>query len=213
MPDSHGIYTDRGTLVAIRKGDQTLPFQRIGDTYIATEPSGNTIVWTPDQSGDIESSSANYPAQTDPFPNTTISFPSDIGVDNSTSYPVYDDADSGIYGYPADSGVGDLGAVFNSTPRPLISRIEGNPKLVKEAEITGRSHQDSIDKLTAQLQNGNLNPGIGTKPIGHGLSEARARDGARVYFRVTSNGIEILGKSDKSNQQKVINEVIKTFGR
>ncbi|MDH2433499.1 S-type pyocin domain-containing protein [Pokkaliibacter sp. MBI-7] len=113
MPNGQGIYVDQGIPVAIRKGDKVLPFQRVGNTYIATEPSGNTIVWTPDQSGEIGSSSTRYPAQTDPFPSSTISFPSDIGANSSTSYPIYDDADSGIYGYPADSGVGDLGAVYN----------------------------------------------------------------------------------------------------
>ena len=94
----------------------------------------------------------------------------------------------------------------------LKSRVKENPRLVREAEVAGKSHQASIDKLTDQLNKGNLNPGIGTKPIGKGLSEARSRDGARVFFRATTNGIEILGKSNKANQQKVINEVLKTFG-
>ena len=71
----------------------------------------------------------------------------------------------------------------------------------------------SLDNLTAQLARGNLNPGIGTKPIGKGLSEACARDGARVYFRQTRDGtIEILGKSNKANQQSVIDEVLRVFG-
>ncbi len=95
----------------------------------------------------------------------------------------------------------------------LNSRIKESDRLVKEAEITGRSHQSSIDRLTEQLAAGNTNPGIGTKPIGHGISEARSRDGARVYFRQTSEGIEILGKSTKANQQKVIDEVLRVFGR
>lgn len=85
--------------------------------------------------------------------------------------------------------------------------------MVKEAEITGRSHQSSIDRLTEQLAAGNTNPGIGKNPIGHGISEARSRDGARVYFRQTSEGIEILGKSTEVNQQKVIDEVLRVFGR
>ena len=78
--------------------------------------------------------------------------------------------------------------------------------------MAGKSHQAGIDKLTDQLNKGNLNPGIGTKPIGKGLSEARSRDGARVYFRETADGVEVLGKSNKANQQKVIKEVLKTFG-
>jgi putative component of toxin-antitoxin plasmid stabilization module len=73
--------------------------------------------------------------------------------------------------------------------------------------------QRSIDNLTAQLAKGNLNPGIGTRPIGRGISEARAADGARVYFRQTRDGmIEILGISSKANQQSVIKAVLKIFG-
>lgn len=98
------------------------------------------------------------------------------------------------------------------TSNNVTSRIKESPKLVKEAEVTGKSHQEGIDKLTAQLQQGNLNPGIGTKPIGKGLSEARGRDGSRVYFKTTNDGVEVLGKSNKSNQQKVIKEVLQTFG-
>ncbi len=96
---------------------------------------------------------------------------------------------------------------------PIVSRINESPKLVNGAEAAGKSAQDSIDRLTHQLSNGNLNPGIGTKPIGKGISEARARDGARVYFRQLQDGtIEILGKSTKDNQAKVIDEVLKLFG-
>ncbi|MWP47530.1 hypothetical protein GQ589_08780 [Gilliamella sp. Pas-s27] len=96
----------------------------------------------------------------------------------------------------------------------IHSRIKESNKLVKEAEITGKSHQSSIDHLTKQLSLNNKNSGIGTKPIGHGISEVRARDGARVHFReINDSIIVILGKSDKANQQTVINEVLKVFGR
>jgi putative component of toxin-antitoxin plasmid stabilization module len=101
----------------------------------------------------------------------------------------------------------DLGA------RKIVSRIKESSKLVRGAEAAGRSVQQSIDNLTEQLARGNLNPGIGTKPIGKGISEARARDGARVYFRAGPDGtIEILGKSTKANQQSVIDEVLRVFG-
>ncbi len=95
----------------------------------------------------------------------------------------------------------------------VSSRIKDSPKLIREAQRAGKSHQRSIDKLTSELSRGNRNPGIGTKPIGQGISEARARDGARVYFRNESNGgVEILGKSNKGNQQAVIDEVMRVFG-
>ncbi|MEN0068061.1 MAG: hypothetical protein AAGA48_38380 [Myxococcota bacterium] len=63
-----------------------------------------------------------------------------------------------------------------------------------------------------ELGKGNLNPGTGTRPIGKGISEARARDGARVYFRVVDGKVEVLGKSHKGNQPEVIKEVLKVFG-
>ncbi|MDH0864173.1 polymorphic toxin-type HINT domain-containing protein [Mitsuaria sp. GD03876] len=96
--------------------------------------------------------------------------------------------------------------------KAVSSRIKESPRLVKEADVAGKSHQESLDRLMEQLRKGNTNPGIGTKPIGSGLSEARARDGARVYFRETENGIEILGKSSKANQESVIKEVLRVFG-
>lgn len=56
-----------------------------------------------------------------------------------------------------------------------------------------------------------MNPGIGTEKI-EGLKnifEARAKDGARVYFRNKDGKIEILAISDKSNQNKVLKRLKK----
>ena len=90
------------------------------------------------------------------------------------------------------------------TPNSISSRIKDDPRLVKEAETAGRSHQRSIDALTDQLSKGNTNPGIGSKHLFGDVHEARSRDGARVYFRNSEDGIEIIGKSNKSNQDRVI---------
>jgi len=85
----------------------------------------------------------------------------------------------------------------------------------KEAEAAGRSQQKSLDILVDKLQRGHLNPGIGSEPIGKGISEARARDGARVYWRLSPDGktVEILGKSTKDNQDEVIKLVLEEFGK
>lgn len=65
--------------------------------------------------------------------------------------------------------------------------------------------QVSIDRLTAKLAAGNLNPGIGNRFLFNGIFEARARDGARVYFRTAGNNvIEILAKSTEDTQAQVI---------
>ncbi len=97
--------------------------------------------------------------------------------------------------------------------KPVVSRIKESAKLVKQAEKSGKNEkvQKGIDKLTSELKKGNLNPGKGSEPIGKGISEARHDDGARVYFRETKDSIEILGKSGKDNQPKVIEEVLSTF--
>ena len=83
------------------------------------------------------------------------------------------------------------------------STFKGNSKLSKEA-----------NGLIEQLTNGNMNPGIGSKSIKglSGVSEARSRGGARVYFRNTDEGVDILGYSNKNNQQQVINRLKEVYG-
>ena len=90
-----------------------------------------------------------------------------------------------------------------------LARIKESPRLVREAEKAGKSNQDGIDRLMEQIRQGNTNPGMGS----NGLSEARGRDGSRIHFRETSNGTKILGKSNKENQQSVVDKVRKAFGR
>jgi putative component of toxin-antitoxin plasmid stabilization module len=97
--------------------------------------------------------------------------------------------------------------------KKITSRIKESNKLIREAEKAGKSNQAGLDKLTAQLQAGNMNPGIGTKSIGHGIYEARGRDGARVYFKEENGVIEVLAKSNKANQQSVIDELYNLYGK
>ena len=87
----------------------------------------------------------------------------------------------------------------------IVSRIREDPRLVREAEEAGKSVQRSLDRLVEELSKGNRNPGIGTRHLFKGILEARARDGARVYFRIKPEEvIEILAKSSKVNQPRVI---------
>ena len=95
----------------------------------------------------------------------------------------------------------------------IVSKISNDSALIKHAELAGKSHQRSIDNLVLQISQGNLNPGIGTKHLFSDVFEARARDGARVYFSKKANVIEILGKSTKSNQEQVINNLRKTYSK
>lgn len=87
----------------------------------------------------------------------------------------------------------------------VVSRIARHPGLVRHASRLEGTIQRSIDHLTDQLAKGNLNPGIGTKHLFGDVFEARARDGARVYFRnAGENTLEVVGKSTKDNQDQVI---------
>jgi hypothetical protein len=62
------------------------------------------------------------------------------------------------------------------------------------------------------LASGNTNPGIGTKHLFNGVHEARARDGARLYFVVSGDDIVVVGKSTKSNQRRVIGILEELYG-
>lgn len=57
-----------------------------------------------------------------------------------------------------------------------------------------------------QLALGNDNPGIGNRRVKDlkNVSEARGRNEERVYFREKDGKLEILAKSNKQNQNKVI---------
>jgi hypothetical protein len=106
--------------------------------------------------------------------------------------------------------VSTLGALVHNV---CVSRIHESPGLVRQAEAAGRASQASIDRLTAQLAVGKFNPGIGTKTVFGNVLEARARDGARVYFRILTNGdAEILAKSTKANQVAVIAMLQSLYG-
>jgi RHS repeat-associated protein len=65
----------------------------------------------------------------------------------------------------------------------ITSAIGKDSILTKLAEESGASVQKSLDALVTQLAKGNLNPGIGTKHLVGDIFYARARDGARVFFK------------------------------
>jgi hypothetical protein len=104
----------------------------------------------------------------------------------------------------ATDGLGDLAEAGAGVATKIVSSIGKDTKLVKFAEEAGKSVQKGLDSLTDALSKGNTNPGIGTKGLGKGISYARARDGARVFFRQSGNQIEILAKASKANEPAVI---------
>ena len=90
----------------------------------------------------------------------------------------------------------------------IVYRIKENPALVREAERMGKDQaaQKDVNNLIEQLSLGNDNPGIGNRRVKglKNVSEARGRNEGRVYFREKDGKIEILAKSNKDNQNKVI---------
>lgn len=95
----------------------------------------------------------------------------------------------------------------------IIYRIKESPSLIRGAEISGRDHaaQKSMNHLIDQLSLGNSNPGIDTQHLFKGVYELRGKNRARVYYRKINGKIEILRKSVKHNQKKVINIFKKTM--
>ena len=90
----------------------------------------------------------------------------------------------------------------------IVYRINKNPALVREAQRMGKDQaaQKDVNNLIEQLSLGNDNPGIGNRRVKglKNVSEARGRNEGRVYFREKDGKIEILAKSNKDNQNKVI---------
>lgn len=90
----------------------------------------------------------------------------------------------------------------------IVYRIKENPALIREAERMGKDQAapKDVNNLIEQLSLGNDNPGIGNRRVKglKNVSEARGRNEGRVYFREKDGKIEILAKSNKDNQNKVI---------
>ena len=95
----------------------------------------------------------------------------------------------------------------------ISSSIGKHSGLTRHASRLSGAQQRAVDNLTSQLAAGNMNPGIGTKQLFNGVFEARARNGARVYFRHSPGNIEIVGKSTKANQSQVISILRGLYGQ
>ena len=96
------------------------------------------------------------------------------------------------------------------------SKIQDDSLLVREAEkaMKDRKIQEDADNLIQKYLHGNSNPGKGNKHLFNGVYELRGDSGARVYFRIKGGDtFEILGKSNKDNQDKVIERLQKLYGK
>ncbi|MEW1689323.1 polymorphic toxin-type HINT domain-containing protein [Streptomyces sp. NPDC091263] len=104
--------------------------------------------------------------------------------------------------------------VHNSTC--LTSAIHDDPLLVKAAKKAGKNEdaQADLDAMQKRLGEGNMNPGLGNGSLpGTGISYARSRNGARLFFRNTESGVQIVGKSSKANEDAVIARLKRIYGQ
>jgi RHS repeat-associated protein len=109
---------------------------------------------------------------------------------------------------------GMSGGALN-TVRSVVKNNKTILKLAKETFKGNLKLRQEANNLIKQLHLGNMNPGKGSRYVEglKGVYEARGNtEGARVYFRNTSDGVEIVGYSNKGNQTQVINELKKIYG-
>ncbi|MBQ4523013.1 MAG: hypothetical protein IJA10_08705 [Lachnospiraceae bacterium] len=71
--------------------------------------------------------------------------------------------------------------------------------------------QKEANHLINELLGGNTNPGLGTQNLFKDITYLRGRNGARIFYRTTNEGCEILAKANKANEQTVINILKKLY--
>ncbi|WP_254660742.1 hypothetical protein [Brevibacillus laterosporus] len=94
----------------------------------------------------------------------------------------------------------------------MKSRIDEDKVILKETEKAMKSPiiQREANNLVEKYLRG-LNPNKGSRPLFGNVHELRGEEGARVYYRMKGDTFEILGKSDKHNQQTVIDRLRKLY--
>ncbi|MFN8714196.1 MAG: RHS repeat domain-containing protein [Bacteroidota bacterium] len=93
----------------------------------------------------------------------------------------------------------------------LVKREKAIFKLAQETFEHNAALRKEANSLLSSVAKGNMNPGIRTKSLNSSISYLRGRNQSRIYFRNTKEGIEILAYSNKSNQQAVINQLLKIY--
>ncbi len=103
----------------------------------------------------------------------------------------------------------------NGVGKSVVSLVKNSPKLLKIARVLGqgKNWSNQVNSLISQLGKGNKNPGIGSKHLFGNVHELRPAEGARIYFRNNGLTTEILGYSNKENQQQVINVLKNIYGK
>lgn len=95
----------------------------------------------------------------------------------------------------------------NNAVKGVKSLILESKNLMKVASNFDKGNMltKEMNHLIEQFVQGNTKAGISPKHLFKDVWELRSRNGARVYYRMNDNEMEILGVSDKDTQKKVIN--------
>jgi serine/threonine protein phosphatase PrpC/tRNA A-37 threonylcarbamoyl transferase component Bud32 len=102
-----------------------------------------------------------------------------------------------------------------SQPIQVVSRIGDDSGLSRMAEEAGkdRTVQRDLNSLVNKFVAGNANPGLGSKALFGDVRYLRSDSGARVFYRITDNRVEILAKASKANQDRVIQRLQRLYGQ
>ena len=109
-----------------------------------------------------------------------------------------------------------LGVADDAAKAVIKSKVKEDSRLLKFARDTFEGNKrlrNEVNSVIAQMKKGNMNPGIDTRSIGAGLFESRTASGGRVYFRNAENQVQIVGYSNKGNQDKVIGHLKELYGK
>ncbi|WP_240957783.1 hypothetical protein [Streptomyces barkulensis] len=123
----------------------------------------------------------------------------------------------GIHTYYVLAGETPVLVHNSNCPLTTMSSVIGEDSaLTKAAQQAGKNQkvQADLDSLFQQLSRGNMNPGLGSKALaGTDVTYARGRNGGRLFFRNVDGGIQVVGKSDKANESKVIARLNQLYGQ
>jgi hypothetical protein len=97
------------------------------------------------------------------------------------------------------------------TEKSLLDGLMEGGSLVFSAELPQHRAKEA-NQLLQQFQNGNENPGIGSKALGKGISYLRGRKGTRLFYKKQGDKIQWLAVCDKSTEPKAIKRLQKEFG-
>ncbi len=105
-------------------------------------------------------------------------------------------------------------ALSTSSTSRVTNLIKNDVGLFKYDKEMGKDKnlQKEANSLVKKYLAGNTNPGKGTETLTGGISYLRGNSGARVFFRMRGNQMQVLAKSNKKNEQDVIDIIKKIYG-